>query len=166
MRAMLNASVQNPAPTRATELALLVDLEARWENLRIFQPITPRMAGTVQELHERQNAYETFRTKLAAFNEKYVPGHVPELLLNNPLRLGKWCREMRNLYFQVEHDPSIPCPVHLLRKAYRCADAIAGKIDKDLFGRSKPPDNTQAVIRELEALAHWCDTLPGRTIPK
>jgi hypothetical protein len=166
MPAMLKAPVQNPAPARETERALLVDLEARWENLRICQPITPRMTYTVKDLHEKQNAYETFRTKLAAFNEKYVPGHVPELLLNNPLRLGKWCREMRNLYLQVERDPSIPCPVHLLEKAYRCADGIAGKMGKDVFGRSMPPDNTKAVIGELEALAQWCDTLSGRTIPK
>jgi hypothetical protein len=166
MPAMLKAPVQNPAPARATELSRLVDLEARWENLRIYQPVTPGIAYTPKELLEKQKAYETFRALLAAFNKKYVPGHVPELLLNNPLRLGKWCREMRDLFLQVEHDPSIPCPVHLLKKAYRCADRIACKIGKDLFSRSLPPDNTQAVIRELEALAQWCDTLPGRTIPK
>src|SRR5258707_5439965 len=85
---------------QAAELALLVDLEARWENLRK----TPAPDGTTAtlDLVDRQKSYETFRTKLVAYNDRHTPAHVPELLLNTPSRLGAWCRRMRDLYLQVE----------------------------------------------------------------
>jgi hypothetical protein len=157
MSATLEISVQNLSLTQATELSLLVDLEARWENLRTPRSQTPEMQSTAaQDLHSKQKAYEAFRARLAAFNKKYQPAHVPELLLNNPVRLGLWCKKMRDLYVQVEQDPRVPCPVHLLEKAYRCADRMAGRLGKDLFSRCKPLDSTQTAIRELEALLQWC----------
>ena len=90
-------------------------------------------------------------------------GHrrVPELLLNNPSRLGAWCRRMRDLYRQVEHDPKGHRPAHLLEKAYRCANRIAVRLNKDLISRSPPPATIGAAIRDLEALATWCDDLEG-----
>jgi hypothetical protein len=62
-------------PAQAAELSLLVDLEARWENLRQTSP------GDLEDLHGRQKAYDTFHTKLVAYNKQYRPAHVPELLL-------------------------------------------------------------------------------------
>ena len=62
-------------PAQAAELSLLVDLEARWENLRQTSP------GDLQDLHGRQKAYDAFHTKLVAYNKQYRPAHVPELLL-------------------------------------------------------------------------------------
>jgi hypothetical protein len=153
MSAMSETPAQNLSLAQATELSLLVDLEARWENLRKARFMTP------QELHNVQKAYELFRTKLMAFNKKYAPAHVPDLLLNNPVRLGTWCKRMCQLYLQVEHDPHVPCPVHLLEKAYRCADGMASRIGKEPFKRSVPLDSTQAAVRELEALLRWCSGL-------
>jgi hypothetical protein len=142
------------------ELALLVDLEARWENLRNSRPATGAPAGA-QDLPGKQRAYEVFRARLRGYNKRYTPAHVPELLLNTPQRLGKWCRAMRDLFLRVEADPQVGCPAHLLEKAYRWADRVAGRTGKDPVSRSAPPQSVQAAIRDLEALAKWCDELAG-----
>ena len=36
----------------------------------------------------RSEAYDAFRGKLVAYNRRYAPAHVPELLLNTPPRLA------------------------------------------------------------------------------
>ena len=82
-------------PAQATELSLLVDLEARWENLRKTPSPDPEVVAATQDLKAKQKAYEAFRAKLVAYNKQYSPAHVPELLLNTPARLGIWCRKMR-----------------------------------------------------------------------
>src|SRR5262249_17574001 len=147
-------------PAQATALARLVDLEARWENLRK----APGVGATTQDLHTKQKAYEAFHAQLVAYNKQYTPAHVAELLLNTPSRLGKWCRAMRDLYLRVEHDPRGHCPVHLLEKAYGWADRIGVRMNRGRAGRSTPPGTMQAAIRDLEALGRWCDDL-GRAAP-
>jgi hypothetical protein len=84
---------------------------------------------------------------------------VPELLLNTPSRLAIWCRAMRELYLQVEHDPQTRCPVHLMEKAYRWAERMCGRMNKDCVSRSAPPSTVQAAIEDLGAMAQWCDAL-------
>jgi hypothetical protein len=148
-------------PTQAAALAELVELEARWENLRMAPSRTAAVRLTSQDLRRMQKAYEAFRAKLAAFDKRYPPGHAPELLLNTPARLGVWCRRMRELYLRVEHDPQVRYPAQLLGKAYRCADKIAGRMGADCPPRSTPPGAMQTAIRGLEALGQWCDDLAG-----
>ena len=147
------------SPEQAMDLSLLVDLEARWENLRK----TPSPAGGhgTQDLQDRQRAYDTYRAKLVAYNKRYAPAHVPELLLNTPSRLGAWCRAMRDLYLQVEQDPRGHCPAHLLEKAYRRADRVGARLNKEPVRRSPPPGTIRAAVLELEALGRWCDDLVG-----
>ena len=164
MPEMKEASVRPLAPAQATELALLVDLEARWENLRKTPSQTAQAGATTQDLHVKQKAYDAFRTQLMAYNKQYTPAHVPELLLNTPSRLGIWCRTMRDLYLLVEQDPKGHCPVSLLEKAYRWADHVGARMNKDRVNRSTPPGNIQTAIRDLEALGQWCDDL-GRVAP-
>src|SRR3954469_24916581 len=113
---------------QAAELALLVDLEARWENLRAAAPRPASVPPGTKDLHAKQKAYEAFRAKLEAYNKTYAPAHVPELLLNTPSRLGKWCRAMRGLLAWAGHGPEGPGPAHLLGKAYRWADRIADRV--------------------------------------
>ena len=155
---------------QAAELSRLVDLEARWENLR-KPPSRPLDLGpSMQELQGIQKAYEAFRAKLVAYNKQYKPAHVPELLLNTPRRLGKWCRAMRDLYLQVQHDPRSRCPFHLLEKAYRWANRVAVRKKEGPISRSTPPDTVEDAIRNLEALNRWCDDLarvmpPGSNLP-
>jgi hypothetical protein len=159
MPEMREAALGNLPAAQAAALALLVDLEARWENLR-KTPATDAAAATM-DLVERQKSYESFRVKLVAYNDRHTPAHVPELLLNTPSRLRAWCRRMRDLYRQVEHDPRGHLPAHLLDKAYRCADRVGVRLNKDLISRSPPPATIRAAIRDLEALVAWCDALEG-----
>src|SRR6266852_4349115 len=159
MPEMKEASVRTLDPAQATELALLVDLEARWENLRKTPLQTAEAGATTQDLHGKQKAYEAFRAKLVAYNKQYTPAHVPELLLNTPSRLGRWCRTMRDLYLQVEHDPRGHCPVHLLEKAYRWAGRMSVRMNMGRISRSTPPGTIGAAIRDLDALGQWCDDL-------
>ena len=76
-------------------MALLVELEARWENLRKLPPRAQEGGAATQDLLVIQKAYDAFRGKLVAYNKRYHPAHVPELLLNTPPRLAAWCRSMR-----------------------------------------------------------------------
>ena len=156
---MREASAGTLDPAQATELSLLVDLEARWENLRKTPSPDPEVVAATQDLKAKQKAYEAFRAKLLAYNKQYSPAHVPELLLNTPARLGIWCRKMRDLYLQVEHAPQIPCPVHLVEKAYRWADRLGIRLNQGRVSRSTPADTIRAAIRDLEALVQWCDDL-------
>lgn len=159
MSEVAEAPVRSLDPAQAAELSLLVDLEARWESLRKAAPPDPAVGAGREELQRRQKAYEAFHHLLRAYNRRYTPAHVPELLLNTPDRLGRWCRAMRLLYLQVEDHPRGHCPVHLLEKAYRWADRVADRIKTDRFSRSPPPDTIRATILGLEALGQWCADL-------
>jgi hypothetical protein len=159
MPEMREVCARNLDPAQAAELALLVDLEARWENLRNTPPRDPGVSPATQDLHGKQKAYEVFRAKLAAYNKRYTPAHVPELLLNTASRLGAWCRRMRDLFGRVESNPAGHCPVHLLEKAYRCADRVAARMGKDRVCRSPLPADIEAAIRDLDALCQWSDEL-------
>ena len=164
---------------QAQELAILVELEARWENLRHApsresqRPERSETApsagrGNVTEGRSRvanlvaiQNAYASFRLKLVAYNKRYLPVHVPELLLNTPLRLGPWCRAMRDLYLRVEPDAKGLCPVPVLEKAFRCADRVSVLMKTGPVTRSAPTLTIRQAIEELGALVGWCDALAG-----
>jgi hypothetical protein len=159
MLEMKEASVPSIDPAQAAELSLLVDLEARWENLRKTSSRAEEARSSTQDLQGRQKAYEAFRAKLVTYNKQYRPAHIPELLLNTPSRLGRWCQTMRDLYLLVEHDPRGHCPVHLLEKAYRWADRMGVLMNKGRISRSTPPGTIGAAIRDLEALGQWCDDL-------
>ena len=166
MPEMPEASVGKMDAAQAAELSLLVDLEARWENLRRTRLRPPDADSSTQDLQGKQKAYESFHAKLMAYNKKYTPAHVPELLLNTPSRLARWCQTMRNLYLCVEHDPRGHCPVHLLEKAYQWADRVGDRMNKSYITRSTPPDTIRAAIRDLEALGRWCDDLARVASPE
>jgi hypothetical protein len=149
----------NLDPAQAADLCVLIDLEACWENMRKAPGGAPEVDANSRDLLGRQRAYEAFRAKLAAYNSRYAPAHVPELLLNTPPRLATWCRKMRDLYLQTEHDPRSHCPAHLLEKAYRWADRIGLRLNRELIDRKPPPASTRAAIEELEGLAQWCENV-------
>jgi hypothetical protein len=143
--------------SQAAELSLLVDLEARWENLRKLN-----LGHSLQDVKARQKAYEAFHAKLVAYNRRYTTTHVTELLLNTPLRLALWCRKMRDLYRQGEHIPHGHCPLHLLEKTYRCADHLATQLHTDPASRlAVLPGTSHDTAGALEALAQWCDAKTG-----
>jgi hypothetical protein len=153
--------MRNLDPAQATELSLLVELEARWENLRKAPPREPAAGSVTQTLLGVQKAYDAFHGKLVAYNKRFTPAHVPDLLLNTPFRLAMWCRVMRALYLRVEHDPQMQCPVHLLEKAYRWAERMSVRLNRGPVSRPAPPGSIPAAIRDLEALVQWCEELAG-----
>jgi hypothetical protein len=152
-------SIADLDPEQAVDLSLLVDLEARWENLRKTPLWDPGVGSATHDLHGKQRAYDAFRAKLAAYKRRYMP----ELLLNTPRRLAVWCRRMRDLYLRVEHDPRAHCPAHLLEKAYRWADRISARMNEGRPSRAAAPDTIRAAIQALEALGLWCDALVRAT---
>jgi len=159
MSDITEAAAGNLDPAQAIELAQLVELEARWENMRKTPSRVPEGGSATQALVSVQKAYDAFRSKLAAYNKRYTPGHIPELLLNTPIRLGLWCRTMRDLYLKVEHNPQIHCPVHLVEKANRWAERMSVRLHKDCVSRSAPPATIRAAIDVLGGLVQWCDQL-------
>ena len=165
MHEMREAVVRSLGPAQATALSLLVELEARWENMRTYPPRAHEAGSVTQMLRGMQKAYAAFRGQLAAYNRRYTPAHVPERLLNTPPRLATWCRAMRDLYLAVEHDGLVRCPVHLVEKAYRSAERISARLHKDLPSRSEPPATIRAASEALGALARWCDDLAGIAAP-
>ena len=154
MSALLNAPAAQPA-----ELSLLVDLEARWENLRVNRAVNAGKEDTVTHLHQKQKAYEAFHNKLAAYNKTFKPAHVAELLLNTPQRLGEWCRKMRDLYGRLEQSSSVRYPAHLMEKAYRAADRVAERLQKGHIERPAATADASGAMRELDALAAWCESV-------
>jgi hypothetical protein len=161
MHAMTEVAVGGLDPAQAAALSLLVELEAQWENMRKHRPRTQEAGVVPPTLAGIQQAYDAFRNKLAAYNKRYTPAHVPEVLLNTPSRLAVWCRTMRSLYLAVEHNPQVRCPVHLVEKAYRSADRISARLHKDVLSRSEPPGTIQAASEALGALVQWCEDLAG-----
>jgi hypothetical protein len=156
MPVMKNFSAGNLEAAQAAELALLVDLEACWENLRTRAQAPAAGQSSIQGLHNKQRAYDAFRVKLAAYNKRYKPPHTPELLLNTPARLGLWCKAMRDLYLRIVLDPNARCPNHLVEKAYRWADRLADSMGKPHVDRPVPQGTIPAAILELDVLCQWC----------
>jgi hypothetical protein len=150
---------------QAVELSLLVELEAWWENLRKTPSRTQERASDTRTLAGAQKAYDAFRGKLAAYNKQYTPAHVPELLLNTPSRLAGWCRAMQQLYLQVEHAPQALCPRELLEKAYRWADRISDRLNKERISRPGPPAAIRTAIENLGVLVKWCENLASGAAP-
>jgi hypothetical protein len=159
------ASVEKLQPAQAIALCQLVETEACWENLRRTPSSDPTITPTKSDLLGRQKAYDVFRARLIAYNKEYRPQHVPELLLNNPSRLGTWCRRMRDLCLLVEHDAQCQCPVSLVEKAYWCADRISLRLNEPCVSRSTTPTTMEGAIRALEALSRWCDALASVAVP-
>jgi len=163
MSDMKNAANVNLDPAQAAELATLVELEARWENLRTGSSRPAGAQPTLQDLHGKQKAYEVFRGKLAAYNKRYKPAHASEQLLNTPVRLGLWCQAMRDLFARVEHNTQVRCPIQLVEKAYRWADRVASRTGKTPLCRPTPPATVQAALGELDTVGRWCTDVSGVT---
>src|SRR5262249_50399419 len=101
MTEVRDTAAGTPDPAQAAALALLLDEEAGWENLRQAPADDPGVGGSPRGLLGRQKAYDAFRARLAAYNGRYRPAHTPELLLNTPARLSAWCRRVRDLYARI-----------------------------------------------------------------
>ena len=142
------------SPSRSEELAVLVDLEARWENLRASR--ASAKPSSLRELQGIQRAYENFHGKLVAYNKRYAPAHIPEMLINSSVRLQQWCTHMSALFGALAE--GVAFPTHLLEKAYRLVDGIATRRN---YERAVRPAScgARSAARELAMLAAWCSDL-------
>jgi hypothetical protein len=147
------------SPLQARDLAQLIELEACWENLRIYPPKAPEQTVSLKELQQKQKAYEAFHVKLTAYNKGYRPAHVPELLLNTPDRLSAWCQSVIALHAAVQDEAPASCPTHLLEKAYRWANRLSDKMNAAPIARPSSSHTISALIGELQDLSLWCDGL-------
>ena len=152
-------------PAQAAELSRVIDLQARWENMR-DDPARVGAGFSTPDLQGRQRAYETFRARLAAYTARYRAAQVPELTLNTPDRVGAWCRAVRAVFRRAEPvGVGSDRPTHAVEKAYRLADRIAARLKTSPLGRESPPDGIPSAVRDLDAVIRWCDGLVGPPAP-
>jgi hypothetical protein len=138
---------------QAVELTVLVEMEARWENLR-GQPANTRTSQN--DLTTIQQFYEQYHTRLVAYNQGNKPEHIPELLINTPSRLARWCAKMCDLFQIAEGDSKAQCPVNVVEKTYRRAESIAKRLGRTPPLRRTPPKIIQTAIEDLRAVEMWC----------
>jgi hypothetical protein len=151
-------------PAQAAELSQVIDLQARWENMR-DDPERVGVGFSTPDLQGRQRAYEMFRARLAAYTARYRAAQVPELTLNTPDRVGAWCRAVRAVFRQAEPGAGSNRPTHAVEKAYRLADRIAARLKTGPVGREVSPGGTPSAVRNLDAVIRWCDGLSGPPAP-
>lgn len=148
-------------PAAAAELTRILDLQARWENLRGAPTGAPGFS--TPDLHGRQKAYDAFRTRLAAYSAKYPAPHLPEVTLNTPERVGTWCRAVRAVLRRAGAE-QVEYPAHLLAKAHRLADKVATRLGKAPADREAGAGTAAAALRNLDAVVEWCDQLSGPSL--
>ncbi len=147
-------------PARAAELVRVLDLQARWENMRDDSVRNDDHKSTLH-LQGLQKAFEAFRSRMAEYTARYRTAQIPDLSPSGPDRLGAWCRAVRAVFQRAGHDAGSDCPVHVVAKAHRMADRIAARVKNDPVGRGAPPDDITGAIRDLGIVIAWCDGLVG-----
>jgi hypothetical protein len=152
---MTEAAAERLTPVRAAELARVLDLQARWENLR------DGGSHSTAQLQALQGAFEVYRVRMAAYTARNQTEPVPELMPTKPGRLGAWCRTVRAILRRADVSER---PAHLVAKVHRVADRIAERLKAEPVRRAAPTDMAD-VLWELDAVIGWCVRLDDRTGP-
>jgi hypothetical protein len=150
---MTEAAADRLTPARAAELVQILDLQSRWENLRAAG------SPTTAQLHGLQAAFEAYRIRMAAYTARNQGEPVPELTPTKPGRLGAWCRTVRAV---LRRAGGCDCPAHIVAKAHRVADQIAGRLEAEPVGRERPTDMAGA-LGQLDRVIAWCERLADVT---
>src|SRR5262245_8728470 len=151
-------------PAQAAELARVIDLHARWENLRA-NPARLTAAYSVLDLQELQRAFEAYRVRQAAYTARYHAAEIPELTRNSPERVGTWCRVVRAVFRRAEREAGSAYPAHAVEESLRLADQIAARRKKDPVERVAPENSIGGAIRILDMVIRWCDGLADPVAP-
>lgn len=157
MTQMTERAAEGLAPGRAGELVRVLDLQARWENMRAGSKTS------TGQLHELQKAFEAYRASRAAYTGRGSEDQVPELTPSGPDRLGRWCRTVRAVCRRA--DPGCGHPAHVLAKVYHLADRIAVRVRTAPPGRGEPPTDMAGAVRQLGEIVAWCDALVADPSP-
>src|SRR5688572_8363148 len=97
MSPLTESTVGNLPAEQAIALARVLDLQARWECL-----LADAAGGfSTPDLHDRQRAYELYRSRRAEYDARYSIVPVPETTLNTPQRIATWCRIVRGLFHRA-----------------------------------------------------------------
>src|SRR5450631_93594 len=89
MTQMNESTAARLTPARAAELAQVLDLQSRWENLRA------EGNDSTLQLQTLQSAFEAYRSCLASYVARDQSDAIPELTPTKPGRLGTWTRTVR-----------------------------------------------------------------------
>jgi hypothetical protein len=129
-------------PAQAAELVQVLELEAAWEGT-----MDPALRGTVDNLRQRQAAFEAYRARLSVYLAAHKTNRVPEITPSGPERLGVWCQMIRVLVASA----GVPAET-LAAKAYRMADRVAARTNQP------PPERLSGgVLERLDAVIAWCE---------
>lgn len=159
MSQLTESVAENLPQAQAAGLARVIDLQAQWENLR-DKPGRPASDYTTPDLHGRQKAYEAFRVVRAEYAAQYRAAEVPEMTLNTPERVAAWCRAVRAVIRRAE---KVQGPVAAVEKAYRMADRIAVRLQREPIARG-PLGSLADAIESLDAVIQWCDALADQSL--
>ena len=140
-------------PVRASELARVLDLQSRWENMRADG------GDSTAQLQALQKAFEAYRLRLAEYTARHRSEQTPDLSPSGPNRLAAWCKTVRAVFRRAGEGGE--CPSQVVTKAFRMADRIAERVKAEPVGRDTPPTDMPGAIRQLGAVIVWCEALAG-----
>ena len=150
---MNESTAERLVPEQAAELARVLDLQSRWENMRVDG------GDSIVHLQALQRAFEAYRLRKAEYTTRYRNEQTPDLSPSGPNRFGAWCRALRAVFRRATE--GIECPVQVIAMACRQADRIAERVKAEPVGRESPPTDMAGAIRQLDALIAWSDRLDG-----
>src|SRR5262245_2529218 len=127
---MSESTAEKLTPAQAAELARVLDLQARWENMR-DDTASAHGVNSVSHLQGLQRAFEAFRVRMAEYSARHRSAQIPDLTPSGPDRLGAWCRTVRAVFRRAVGEAGDDCPAHVAATAHRMAARIAarGKTD-------------------------------------
>lgn len=148
---MNESAAERLDPARAAELARVLDLQSRWENMRADG------GDSTAHLQSLQRAFEAYRAGLAGYVARHNSEQTPDLSPSGPKRLAAWCRAVRTVFRRAAE--GCECPAHVVAKARRMADRIAARVGVESARPEPPPGDAADAIRQLDVLVAWCDGL-------
>ena len=160
MAQFTESAAEHLPQAQAAGLARVIDLQARWENLR-DKPGRPTSDYTTPDLHGRQKAYEAFRVVRAEYAARYRSAEVPETTLNTAERIAVWARAVRAVFRKAE---AVDCPASAMEKVYRMIDRLAARLNAAPIARG-PLGSLADAILALDSVILWCDALAAPQAP-
>ena len=161
---MTAATAGRMNPAQAAELVRVLDLQARWENLRTDHG-RGAAADTHVALRERQQAFDAYRAGQLAYIGRYKTDPLPDVPRHAPDRVAAWCRIVSAVLRRAEPEAGVGYPAHVVARAFGLAGRIAERMNTDPPGWATSADTVTAAVDMLDAVARWCDGLSAAPPP-
>ena len=101
---MNESTAERLVPEQAAELARVLDLQSRWENMRVDG------GDSIVHLQALQRAFEAYRLRKAEYTTRYRNEQTPDLSPSGPNRFGAWCRALRAVFRRADRGYRVPGP--------------------------------------------------------